>query len=186
MKKQAQQVLTTAPYYTPCAIKRETPYSWWYLCRTLTDFQNPFTGWFSSKFAEKNKLLLKVPPYLAYYYHATLWNIIARKQAINDKLQCNVATYFRCGGVVSNQIKKSLLLSLPVKCFFKSVNTWQSYKQEGTRLFRALCAPGYHTATSRHNPPFFRAMLCIGGTSHGPVSVCLSVRPSVRHKSELY
>jgi len=29
---------------------------------------------------------------------------------------------------------------------------------------------------------FYRAMLCIRGTSHGPVSVCLSVR----HKSEFY
>ena len=28
-------------------------------------------------------------------------------------------------------------------------------------------------------PFFYRAMLCIRGTSHGPVSVCLSVRPSV-------
>ena len=27
--------------------------------------------------------------------------------------------------------------------------------------------------------PFYRAMLCIRGTSHGPVSVCLSVRLSV-------
>ena len=26
---------------------------------------------------------------------------------------------------------------------------------------------------------YYRAMLCIRGTSHGPVSVCLSVRPSV-------
>jgi len=26
---------------------------------------------------------------------------------------------------------------------------------------------------------FYRAMLCIRGTSHGPMSVCLSVRPSV-------
>jgi len=34
--------------------------------------------------------------------------------------------------------------------------------------------------------PYYRAMLCIRGTSHGPVSVCLSVRPSVRHKSEFY
>jgi len=31
---------------------------------------------------------------------------------------------------------------------------------------------------------FYRAMLCIRGTSHGPVSVC--VCPSVCHKSELY
>jgi len=31
---------------------------------------------------------------------------------------------------------------------------------------------------------FYRAMLCIRGTSHGPVSV--RVRPSVCHKSEFY
>ena len=32
-------------------------------------------------------------------------------------------------GVVNNQIKKDLLLSVRMK-FFKSVNIWQSYKQE--------------------------------------------------------
>jgi len=40
---------------------------------------------------------------------------MSAKQAINDKLQGSVATYFRCGAVVNNQIKKSLLLSLWVK-----------------------------------------------------------------------
>ena len=49
--------------------------------------------------------------------HYRLWNIIVRKQAINDKFQGSVATYLRCGGVVNNQIKKSLLLGLPVKLF---------------------------------------------------------------------
>jgi len=48
---------------------------------------------------------------------------------INDILQGIVATYFRCGGVANNQIKKGLLLSVR-KFFFKSVNIWQSYKQE--------------------------------------------------------
>ena len=33
---------------------------------------------------------------------------------------------------------------------------------------------------------FYRAMLCIRGTSHGPVSVRPSVCPSVRHKSVFY
>ena len=32
----------------------------------------------------------------------------------------------------------------------------------------------------------YRAMLCIRGTSHGPLSVRLSVCLSVRHKSEFY
>ena len=39
------------------------------------------------------------------------------------------------------------------------------------------------TVTSEHIR-FYRAMLCIRGTSHGPVSVCLSV--CVCHKSEFY
>jgi len=58
-----------------------------------------------------------------------LWNINARKQAINDKLQGSVATYLRCGEVVNNEIKKGLLLSVSEKKS-KSVNISQSYKQE--------------------------------------------------------
>ena len=45
---------------------------------------------------------------------------MSAKQAINDKLQCSVATYLRCVGVVNNQIKKSLLLSLQ----WKKWNRW--------------------------------------------------------------
>ena len=56
--------------------------------------------------------------------------LMSAKQAINDKLQGSVATYLRCGGVVNNQIKKGLLLSVSEIFFFKSVNIWQSYKQE--------------------------------------------------------
>jgi len=39
------------------------------------------------------------------------------KQAINDKLPCNVAAYLS-GGVVNNQIVKGLLLSLSLEIFF--------------------------------------------------------------------
>ena len=42
---------------------------------------------------------------------------MSAKQAINDKLQCSVATYLKCGGIVNNQIKKGSLLSLSVKKF---------------------------------------------------------------------
>ena len=38
--------------------------------------------------------------------------LMSAKHAINNKLQGSVATYLKCGGVVNNQIKKSLLLSL--------------------------------------------------------------------------
>jgi len=55
---------------------------------------------------------------------------MSAKQAINDKLQGNVATYLRCGGVLNNQIKKGLLLIVWAKNFFLSVNIWQSCKQE--------------------------------------------------------
>jgi len=34
------------------------------------------------------------------------------KQAPNDKLQGGAVVYLKCGGVVNNQIKKGLLLSV--------------------------------------------------------------------------
>jgi len=46
---------------------------------------------------------------------------MSAEQAINDKLQGSVATCLRYGGVVNNQIKKGLLLSLWVKNF---LNRW--------------------------------------------------------------
>ena len=46
--------------------------------------------------------------------YTILRNINVSKQAINDKLQGSVATYWRCGGIVNNQIKKGLLPSLSV------------------------------------------------------------------------
>ena len=51
------------------------------------------------------------------------------KQAINDKLQGNIATHLRCGRVVNNQIKKGLLLCVWIKKI-KSVNIWQCYLHE--------------------------------------------------------
>ena len=73
-----------------------------------------------------------------------------RKQAINDKLQGSVATYLKCGGGDNNQIKKGLLLRLSVKNYFKSVNIWQSYKQERGCLvhFLRLFAPRWPSAQS--------------------------------------
>jgi len=47
--------------------------------------------------------------------------LMSAKQAINDKVQGSVAAYLRCGGIVNNQIKKGLLLSLWVKTF---LNRW--------------------------------------------------------------
>jgi len=69
---------------------------------------------------------------------------MSAKPAINNKLQGSVATYLRCGGVVNNQIKQGLLLSLRVKIFFKSVNIWHSCKQE--RLSVRLSVPSIDVA----------------------------------------
>jgi len=54
----------------------------------------------------------KIPPHLAYVATLPYETLMSAKQAISDKLQGRVATYSRCGGVVNNQIKKGLLLSL--------------------------------------------------------------------------
>jgi len=58
------------------------------------------------------KWILKLPPHLAYVAALPCETRMSAKQAINDKLQGSVATYLRCDGVVNNQIKKGLLLSL--------------------------------------------------------------------------
>jgi len=72
---------------------------------------------------------------------------MSAERAISDKSQGSVATYLRCGGVVNNQIKKGLLLSVRVKKKLKSANIWQSYKQERACLVHflrvlAVCWPG--------------------------------------------
>jgi len=72
---------------------------------------------------------------------------MSAKQAIYDKLQGNVATHLRCGGVVDNQIKKGLLLSTPVKKF--KIGEYLAKLQTRTRLSRALCTPGKHAAKRR-------------------------------------
>ena len=108
------------------------------------------TGRFPGTFSVKCSLL-KVPVHLAYCCHTFLRNRNVVKQAINDKLQGSVSKYLDCGGVVNNQRKKGLLLNLPV--FFKSVNIWQSYKQERGCLVHFLLAvrwPGTHSARDNH------------------------------------
>ena len=63
--------------------------------------------------------------------------LMSAKQAINDKLQGSVAAYLRCGGVVNNEIKKGLLLSLWVKIIFK-IGEYLAKLRAGTWLSRAL------------------------------------------------
>jgi len=69
-------------------------------------------GKFLAKFVVK--WIFKIPPHLAYVATLPCETLISAKQALNDKLQGSVATHLRCGGVVNNQIRKGLLLSLSV------------------------------------------------------------------------
>jgi len=56
--------------------------------------------------------ILKIRPHLAYVATLPCETSLSAKQANNDKLQGSVAAYLRCSGVVNNQIKKGVLLSL--------------------------------------------------------------------------
>ena len=76
----------------------------------LNRFTIFFTGRFFSKFAVK--CILNIPPHLPCVATLPCETLMSAKQAINDKLQGSVATYLRCGGVVINQIKKNLLMSV--------------------------------------------------------------------------
>jgi len=71
-----------------------------------------------------------------------------------------------------------------------------AYKSPNTTLTSVHCTAHKHGRIKTQLSPtlfavmvnFYRAMLCIRGSSHGPVSVCVRVRlcPSVCHKSEFY
>ena len=69
---------------------------------------------------------------------------MSAQQDINDKLQGSVAAHLRCGGVVNNQIKKGLLLSLWVKKI--KIGEYLAKLQARAWLSRALCTPGQNTA----------------------------------------
>jgi len=109
--------------------KSEARNSWLYFCEILADFYNFFS----------------LLAYVATLPCETLKN--ARKQAINDKLQGSIGTYLKSGGVVNNQIKKGLLVSLSVKK--NKINEYLAKLQAIRWLSRALCAPGHHTAKRR-------------------------------------
>ena len=58
------------------------------------------------------KWILKIPPHLAYVATLPCYTLMSAKEALNDRLQGSVAAYLKCGGVVNNQDKNGLSLSL--------------------------------------------------------------------------
>jgi len=115
----------------------------------LNRFNSFFTERFLGKFAVKR--ISTIPPHLACVATLPGETLMLAKQAINDKLQGSVATCWKYDGVVDNQIKNDLLPSLRVKTFLKSMNIWQSYKQERDCLVHflrllAACRPSTQVA----------------------------------------
>jgi len=76
----------------------------------LNRFKKNLIKRFLGKFAIKR--ILKILLHLAYVATLPCETLMSAEQAINNKLQGSVGTYFRCGGVVNDQIKKGLLLSV--------------------------------------------------------------------------
>ena len=97
------------------------------MATTLSNL-NPLIFFLAGRFPGKFvvKWILKIPPHIAYVATLPCETLMSAKQAIDDRLQGSVTTYLRCGGVVNNQIRRGLLLSLSEN-YFKSVNISQSY-----------------------------------------------------------
>jgi len=103
---------------------------------------NFFTVRFSSKFAAKHSLnslhLTGVAALPCQIIMSENQRQSQNNAVINNKSQCTVVTYLGCGGIVDNQMKTGLLMSLPVKKIIKkSVDIWHSYGQT-SGLCRAL------------------------------------------------
>ena len=106
--------------HTGCAKNGATNARPWFR-HFLTYLRNFFTEIFLNKFAVN--WISKIPPHLASCMCCctTSRNVNVSKTAINDKLQGSVATCLRYGGIVNNQMKKLLLLSLRVNFY---LNRW--------------------------------------------------------------
>jgi len=72
-----------------------------------TDPPSPRPPWWVFWLVRPHKVSYKVS-YLAYVATLPCETLMSAKQDINDKLQSNVSTYLRCGGVVHNQINEGL------------------------------------------------------------------------------
>ena len=104
----------------------------------LTFFTERFLGKFVVKW------IFKIQAHLAYVATLPCETLMSAKQAINDKLQGSVATYFRCGRVVNNQNRKGLLLNLSVFFLIGECLAKLQAKERGCLVHFAR--PDQHTA----------------------------------------
>ena len=114
------------------------------------------------------------------------------------QLPCNKTALKRCTSTETLWNRKAPSLSSPEdeEIFLtKLPKSWHADAFKGPKVSTAIGAKRYwlpmlayffslrEAASSYY---YYRAMLCIRGTSHGPVSVRLSVCLSVRNKSVFY
>ena len=121
-----QEISIEVYHYTGWAKKRGHR-----LLTTILSNFNRFTFFFTERFLSKfaAKWILNISPHLAHVAKLPCETLMSAKQAINDKLQGS-AHIWGVVGLLITKLRKGLLLSVWVKKKFKSVNTWQSYKQE--------------------------------------------------------
>jgi len=91
---------------------------------------------------------------------------MSAKQAINDKLQGSVAAYLRCSGVVNNQIKNGLFLSLRVRKILKPVNIWKL--QARTCSFPAL-SPSFGSVLAKRTSARDNHVLACNFDKYSPI-----------------
>jgi len=120
------------------------------LCN-FNQFNIFYTGRFPGKFVIIR--IFEIPPHLACFATLPRETLMSAKQAINDKLQDSVVPYLRCGGVVNNQIKQGLLLSLWVNFLIGEYLTKLQAKRDCLVQFLRLSAvfcPGMQSARDNH------------------------------------
>ena len=79
--------------------------------------------------------------------HYLVKHLNIRKQESSGKLQRSVPTSLRCSGVISNQIKKGLLLSLSV--IFLNWWIFRKVTSKNVDVSYTVCASGHQTAKRR-------------------------------------
>jgi len=96
----------------------------------LTDFRNSFADRLNGKFATNS--YLNIPPHLKTCRYTTLWNMKVGKLAAIWKIYCDIsqgsiAKHLSCDGL----LHYTFVIQFGGEHFFKSVNIWRSYRQNG-------------------------------------------------------
>ena len=79
----------------------------------------------------------------------------------SDISQGRVVTQLRCGGIINKGFVVNLLVNLPVKEFWKSVNIWRSYGQYHSGVFFLLTHGVYNVPPRRRQASGKFLLTCV-------------------------